>query len=225
MRQPSRWIVASYRKCFQSQSECPSCKTENILIKGVHVSSRCVSVSIFPVWVDNSTKTQLYRDIRASIFNATGSKDLQKRVIVDSHIARFGNLDLCCCGTRELTCSFVIFCTTMYFVLHVPPITMVDHPQHVSPSVGRTVSTLFLPVCSSAGVSKLGSSCCPPSPCQAWLSTERPWQGDILSHRVLTHLWPGLVQAFAAQFSGAEASQAIFYCFNPSVSVAWPVLI
>lgn len=88
-------------------------------------------------------------------------------------------------------------------------------------------STLFLPVYCRAGVSKLGSSCCPPSLCQAWLSAERPCQGDILSHHVLTHFWPGLAKAFAAQFSGAKAFQAIFYCFNLSVSwwlvcrVAW----
>lgn len=54
--------------------------------------------------------------------------------------------------------------------------------------------------------------------CLVWLSAEWPCQGDILSHHVLTHLQPGLVKAFAAQFSGAEASRVLFYCFNPPVS-------
>lgn len=38
------------------------------------------------------------------------------------------------------------------------------------------------------------------------------------SHHVLTHLYPGLVKAVAAQFSGTEASWALFYCYNPPAS-------
>lgn len=122
-----------------------------------------------------------------------------------------------CCCTWELRSCTVFFCTMKYFELLVPPITVCGS------SLARLskcwiANTLILAVYCRAGVSKLGSSCCPSSLCRAWLSAERPCQDDILSRHVLTHLWPGLVKAFAAQFSGAEASQAIFYCFNPSVS-------
>lgn len=91
-----------------------------------------------------------------------------------------------------------------------------DHPKHVFSK--SWIVDFFVPVFCQASVSKLGSSCCPLSLCLVWLSAEWPCQGDILSHHVLTHLQPGLVKAFAAQFSGAEASRVLFYCFNPPVS-------
>lgn len=101
-----------------------------------------------------------------------------------------------------------------YSELLVPPITLyVDHTKHAS------VSHCFVPVYCGASVYKLGSSCCPPSLCLAWLSTELSCQSDILSHHVLTHLLPGLVKAFVAHFSGPKASRALFCCINPSLSL------
>lgn len=103
-----------------------------------------------------------------------------------------------------------------YSELLMPPVT--DYSMWITPSKVSDCVDCFVPVFCQASVSKLGSSCCPPSLCLVWLSAEWPCQGDILSHHVLTHLQPGLLKAFAAQFSGAEASRVLFYCINPSVS-------
>lgn len=147
----------------------------------LHLSSVVISVSVLSVswfWRRHQNPAVL----RAHIFHTTERKQLKERDIVDEmfDVTRFDFLekaDFCSCTCELTSCTVCLFrlllhhelmwavCAS-YNCLHVDPVL------HVFLSV-KSPSHCFLPVYCQGSVSKLGSSCCPPTLCLAWLSAEQ----------------------------------------------------